>query len=89
MRFPHDCLSDDRLWSDSFEPANAITRDRETNTLCLTFSVDDRGQHLTYYSLKENSEVLLGSNIYRDLELHITSMLDPPLISGNTTASGG
>lgn len=89
MRFPQDCLSDDRLWSDSSEPANAITRDRETNTLCLTFSVDERGQHLTYYSLKENSAVLLGSNIYRDIELHITSMLDPPLISGNTAAMGG
>jgi hypothetical protein len=89
MRFPQDCLSNDRLWSDSSESANAITRDRETDTLCVTFSVDERGQHLTYYSLKENSSVLLGSNIYRDIELQIKSMLDPPLIPGNTTATGG
>lgn len=89
MRFPQDCLSNDRLWSDSSEPANAITRDRETDTLCVTLSVDERGQHLTYYSLKENSAVLLGSNIYREVELRITSMLQSPLISGNTTATGG
>ncbi len=89
VRFPQDCLSNDRLWSDSSEPANAITRDRDTDILCVTFSVDERGQHLTYYALKENDAVLLGSSIYRGIELRITSMLDPPLIFGDTTAMGG
>jgi hypothetical protein len=89
IRFPQDCLANDRLWSDSSEPANGITRDRETDALCLTFSVFERGQRLTYYALKENSAALLGSGLHRDIELHIASTLDPPLNSGNTMASGG
>jgi hypothetical protein len=74
---------------DSSEPANGITRDRETDTLCLTFSVFERGQRLTYYALKENSAALPGSGLHRDIELHIASTLDTPLNSGNTMASGG
>jgi hypothetical protein len=51
--------------------------------------VSERGQRLTYYALKENSAVLLGSGIHRDIELHIASALDTPITPGNTTASGG
>jgi len=88
IRFPQDCLANDRLWSDLSEPANGITRDRETDTLCLTFSVLERGQRLTYYSVKESSAVLLGTGIRRNIESRIASTLDAPLNSGGTTLSG-
>jgi len=87
IRFPRDCLTNDRLWSDMSEPANAVTRDRETDTLCLTFSVNERGQYRSYYSLKENSPVLLGSGIHRDIVLHIESTLETPLSSRDIKAS--
>jgi len=49
IRFPEECLSTDELWADSSEPANSITRDRASDTLCLTIDVWERGQR-NYYS---------------------------------------
>lgn len=87
-RFPQDCLTNERLWSDSSEPANGITRDLETDTRCLTISVLERGQSLTNYSLKENSTVLLGSPLHRDIQVHIASALDTPLKSDSASVPG-
>jgi hypothetical protein len=55
------------------EPANAITRDRETDTRCLKISVVERGQTLTHCALRESSAVLLESGLDREIELQIES----------------
>lgn len=56
--FPKDCLHGQELWADMTERGNAITRDRATNTLCLTIGVLERGQWLVYFSLAETSRAI-------------------------------
>ncbi len=73
-RFPNECLSNDECWADAGEPANSITRDRRTDTLCLTIDVWERDQH-KYYHVRENSSALSESNLYRT----IVSLLQPYL----------
>ena len=76
-RFPNECLHDDALWSDQTEPANGITRDRETDTACLTISVSERGQWLSYYSLKETSHALKSLELHRVIRSQIESAFSP------------
>jgi hypothetical protein len=57
-QYPRDCFRHEELWADMAEPGNAITRDRASNTLCLTIGVIERGQWIVYYSLKETSKSL-------------------------------
>ena len=72
--FPEECLSNDKLWSDSSEKANDITRDRATNTLCYTISIMvERKEPEEYYAIRENSEALLSSKL---CEI-ITSLIQP------------
>jgi hypothetical protein len=89
VRSPQDCLSNERLWADSSEPANSITRDLETKTLCLTIHVVERGQRLAYYAIKEDSAAFLSSGLHKDIELRIACALESLLSSGNRTAAGG
>jgi hypothetical protein len=77
QRFPNECLRGDALWSDHTEPANGITRDRVTDTLCITISVSEGGQWLSYYSLKENSHALENLELYRLIRSQIESALGP------------
>lgn len=65
-RFPNECLTTDECWADASEPANSITRDRQTNTLCLTIDVWERGQH-HYYRMRENSPALNKSELYKTM----------------------
>jgi hypothetical protein len=74
-RFPKECLSTDELWADSSEQANSITRDRETDTLCLTIDLWEQGQH-NYYRMREDSPALKESELYRT----IMSLLHPYLM---------
>jgi FKBP-type peptidyl-prolyl cis-trans isomerase len=76
-RFPNECLHGDALWSDQTEPANGITRDRETDTPCVTISVSERGQRLSDYSLKETSHALKSFELYRVIRSQIESALGP------------
>jgi hypothetical protein len=76
-RFPNECLHGDALWSDQTEPANGITRDRETDTACVTISVSERGQRLSDYSLKETSHALKSFELYRVIRSQIESALGP------------
>lgn len=85
-RFPQECLSPDALWSDSSEPANGITRDRETDTLCLSISVSERGQMLSSYAVKESSPSLLSSELHRTIQLHIESRLNADSESGSAAS---
>lgn len=64
---PEDCIDHDDLWSDSSEPANGITRDQATNTLCITVTVEERGQPICHYSMKETSQAWLASKMCRAL----------------------
>jgi hypothetical protein len=76
-RFPSECLLNDALWSDHAEPANAITRDRVTDTPCLTISILERGQWLYNYSVKETSLALQSFELYRFIQSQIESALIP------------
>jgi hypothetical protein len=63
--FPKDCFRHEELWADMTEKGNAITRDRASNTLCLTIGVLERGQWLCYFSLAETSQALLELPLMR------------------------
>jgi hypothetical protein len=82
IRFPKECLSTDELWADSSEPANSITRDRATDTLCLTIDVWERGQR-NYYRMRENSPALMESELYRI----INSWIQPHLAEASAVQS--
>jgi hypothetical protein len=83
IRFPKECLSTDELWADSCEPANSITRERASDTLCLTIDVWERGQR-NYYRMRENSPVLIESELYRI----INSLIQPLLVEAPAVLSG-
>ncbi len=85
-RFPNECLRDDALWSDHAEPANAITRDRQTDTICITFSVSERGQWFSY-SVKETSPVLRSFGPYLAIRSQMESALGPGEESGSSSPS--
>ena len=53
------------MWADASEKANGISRDRRTNTLCLTMDVQEGGQSLWNYSMREDSPALLESGFYQ------------------------
>ena len=63
--FPQECLAPEELWADASEKANSISRDRRTNTLCLTLDVQERGQILCNYHIREDSPALLKSEFYQ------------------------
>lgn len=75
IRFPMECFSTEELWADSSEPANSITRDRATDTLCLTIDFWGRNQH-NYYRMRENSTALNGSELYRAINSLIQPQID-------------
>jgi peptidylprolyl isomerase len=62
--FPQECLSSEECWADTSEKGNSISRDRQTNTLCLWVAVSERGEYLCNFSLREDSPALLGSRFY-------------------------
>jgi len=74
VRFPEECLPNDKLWADASEQANSITRDRETSTLCLTISLWEKGRR-RHYGMRESSPVLQTSELYQT----IMSLLQPHL----------
>lgn len=64
--YPDECLDTDALWSDFSDRANAVTRDRATDTLCYTLGVyRGSGEVEDYYNLRESSEALLLSEIFK------------------------
>jgi hypothetical protein len=77
-----DCMSHDDLWADSSEKANSITRDRLTNSLCITVTIFRDGDILLDYSLPETSPVLLSSVFYRI----ISEKLLPHLLESRSAA---
>lgn len=83
--FPGECLPHADLWSDHAEPKNGITRDRKTDTLCLTLSVSERGQWLSYYAIRENSPALQSSELLQVIH----SKLEPQLgVDADETRTG-
>lgn len=61
---PEDCLPHEELWADATEPANSITRDRKTNTRCISISLYERGQSICNYAVPENSRILIDSKLF-------------------------
>jgi len=67
-KYPQECLSNDQLWSDSSEKANGITRDRVTGRLCHTIAIaTDGGEWEEYFAMREDSEALLTSLLYKTI----------------------
>lgn len=63
--YPEERLETEALWSDFSDKANAVTRDRATDTLCYTVGIyRGDGQTEDYYCLRETSKALLTSKIY-------------------------
>jgi hypothetical protein len=75
--YPLECLKHDDLWADASEKANSVTRDRKTNSLCITVYVYQHGSLLLHYGLPETSSILLRSSFYKA----ILSFLKPSLIA--------
>lgn len=63
--FPQECLGNEQLWADTTERGNSITRDKDSNSLCITLGIMERGQWTLYYALREDSHVLRDSRFYR------------------------
>lgn len=64
--YPRECLAEAELWSDASEKGNGITRDRKSGTLCYTIAIHrDDGGFDEQYSIKETSDALLNSALYR------------------------
>ena len=62
---PKHCLDDSVLWVDATEKANGITRDDDTDTLCHTISMCREGELTSHFSMREDSDALRGSELYR------------------------
>lgn len=84
--FPKDCLLHDDLWADASEKANSITRDRRSNTLCVTIALYEKGVVLLNYALPENSPILAGSKFYRIISRELTPYLSLDSARGNQNA---
>lgn len=66
---PDICLTNDKLYADHTEKANAITRDRDTDTLCYTIGIIQSGGHFRiYYSVREKEEGLQQSTLFRTIK---------------------
>jgi len=63
---PDICLADDKLYADHTEKANAITRDRDTDTLCYAIGIiQSGGEFRIRYSVRETEEALQQSTLLR------------------------
>lgn len=71
---PAECLSNDLLWSDTSEKGNGIARERTSGTLCVTVGVfGAAGETYEYFSMREDSDALLRSPMYKIIK----QLLDP------------
>jgi len=73
---PTTCLRNEQMWADASEKANCITRDRATDTLCVTVCVFERGVAVVNYGLPETSPVLLNSMFYQVISAAIAPHLE-------------
>lgn len=74
---PNECLSNDFLWSDSSEPANGITRDRATDTPCVTISFGDMCSPQQHFSIKSTSRIWRDSTLRAELLTLLADHLKP------------
>ena len=72
VQFPDECLAAEECWADRSEPAGSLVRDRQTNTLCLTIDIWEKGQH-KYFRIRENSLALNESQLFKLID----SLLQP------------
>ncbi len=67
-QFPQDCIPHDNQWADAQEQCNSITRDLTTNTPCITISVIEQGDYITYFSTLETSTNLMRSAFFMEIQ---------------------
>jgi hypothetical protein len=80
---PDECLPNDQLWSDMSETGNSVTRDRTSGTLCVTIGMfGTAGETYEYFAMREDSDALLGSPMYKIIK----QLIDPherlPVVRG-------
>ena len=77
MSQPNICLSDDKLYADHTEKANAITRDRDTDTLCFAVGIiQSGGQFRIRYAVRETEDALQKSTLLRTVRNLTVSLED-------------
>ena len=86
-KYPEACLNHDRLWADSSEKANSVTRDLLTNVPCVTIGISERGVWQCHYSLRETDPVFLQSYLYGLVKKLIANFL--PTDEGSRGGSEG
>jgi len=57
-------LRHEDLWADASEKANSITRDRRTNSLCVSIHIWEKGLCVLDYALPEKNPILIDSFFY-------------------------
>jgi hypothetical protein len=62
-KYPAACLKDN-LWADSSEKANSITRESNTNIVCVTIGIQEQTAWQCYFSLRETDPVFLQLKLY-------------------------
>ena len=73
---PDSCLPHEVLWADHTEKANAITRDRDTDTLCFTIGIiGAEGEFRVQYSMRETEQALQESTLLRTVK-ELTALLE-------------
>lgn len=67
LEYPRECLTNvNKLWNDTSEKGNGIARDRKSGTPCYSIAISrDDGGFDEQYFIKENSDALLNSALYR------------------------
>jgi hypothetical protein len=67
VEHPRECLTAvSRLWNDTSEKGNGITRDRKSGTLCYSIVIArDDGGFDEQCSIREDSDAFLNSALYR------------------------
>jgi len=76
-RQPGDCLDDDQLWADHAEAANSVTRDRATDTPCVTIEVIVNRTRTRHYSMRRNSAAWRASTMRQQVEAWLGPYLRP------------
>jgi len=80
---PAECLPNERLWSDTSEKGNGVTRERTSGTLCVTVGVfGAAGETYDSFSMREDSDALLGSPMYRIIKQLLDSHERLPVARG-------
>ena len=63
-KYPDSCLNA-RLWADSSEKGNSVTRESNTGIACVSIGIHEQTAFQCYYSLRETDPVFLQLKLYQ------------------------